>query len=105
MSQAMDPLDYNPHLAPGRKANDDKGTEAGIEHPDRVENYTWQTRPAPPTAAESALADALQAIFAEEVWELPQIVARLNERGIAPPAGAQRWTEAAFRAELARLGR
>jgi hypothetical protein len=98
-------MDHNPLLARDRQANDDKGTEAGIERPDRVENFEWQTRPAPPTAAENALGDALQAIFAEEIYALPQIVERLNRRGIAPPAGADRWTEASFRAELQRLGR
>jgi hypothetical protein len=98
-------MDHNPHLARPRSANDDKGTEAGIERPDRVENVAWQTRAAPPTDAENALADALQAIFADEVYDLAQIVERLNRLGIAPTAGAGRWTEASLRAELGRLGR
>ena len=93
--------DHNPGLTPDPR---DKGTEAGIEHPDRVRNIPWQTRAAPPTAAENALADALQAIFAEEIYELPAIVARLNGH-LPPPAGAPRWTEALLAAELARLGR
>lgn len=98
-------MDHNPHLARLRQPNDDKGTEAGIEHPVRVENIAWQTRPAPPTAAENALADALQAIFADEIYDLPQIVERLNRLGLAPPPGAERWTEASLRTELRRLGR
>jgi hypothetical protein len=92
--------DYNPGLTPDRN---DKGSEAGIEHPDRVENIAWQTRAAPPTAAEDAFADALQAIFAEDIFDLAKIVERLNDL-VPPPAGAARWTEAAVRAELARLG-
>ena len=92
--------DHNPGLTPSR---DDKGSEAGIEHPDRVENIAWQTRAAPPTVAENALADALQAIFAQEIYELPQVVERLNGL-VPPPTGASRWTEAVLSAELARLG-
>ncbi len=92
--------DHNPGLAPDLT---DKGTEAGIEHPDRVENISWQTRAAPPTAEEDRLADALQAIFGKEIYDLPRIVEMLD--GIVPPpAGSPRWTEAVLRAELARLG-
>ena len=92
--------DHNPGLTPDRS---DKGSEAGIEHPDRVENIAWQTRVAPPTAEEDRLADALQAIFAKEIYDLSQVVEMLD--GIVPPPpGTQRWTEAVLRAELARLG-
>jgi len=93
--------DFNPALTPDPR---DKGNEAGIEHPDRVRNIAWQTRAAPPTAAENAFADALQAIFAEEVYDLPGIVHRLNGR-VPPPEGSARWTEAVLAAELRRLGR
>lgn len=96
-------IEYNPNLIARRAPNDNKGGPASIELPDRVENIAWQTRPAPPTAAENALADALQKIFADEVYELAQIVTRLNAAGIAPPNGETRWSEANFRAELARL--
>ncbi|HUB97021.1 MAG TPA: recombinase-like helix-turn-helix domain-containing protein [Stellaceae bacterium] len=91
---------FNPHLTPHPA---DKGSEAGIEHPDRVENIAWQTRAALPTPAENALADALQAIFADEIYDLPRIVERLQGR-VTPPGGASRWSEALLRAELARLG-
>ena len=97
-------MEHNPNLARPRHANDDKGTEADLERPDRVENICWQTRPASPTAAENALADALQAIFADEIYELPRIVERLNRMGLAAPAGAGAWTEASLGAELRRLG-
>jgi hypothetical protein len=95
--------DHNPGLA--ATATDVKGTPATVELPDRVENLMWQTRPAPPSAAENALADALQAIFNDEIYELPRVLARLNETGVAPPAGAASWTEENFRAEMRRLGR
>ncbi len=68
-------------------------------------NVAWQTRAAPPTAAENALADALQAIFAEEIYELPHIVERLNASAWRRPPAPPRWSEASFRAELHRLGR
>jgi hypothetical protein len=98
----MGPMsDHNPALTPDPR---DKGSEAGIEHPGGAQNIAWQTRAAPPTAAETALADALQAIFAEEIYELPGIVARLNGV-LPPPAGSPRWTEALLAAELSRLGR
>lgn len=92
--------DHNPGLTPDLR---DKGSEAGIERPDRVENVAWQTRAAPPTAAENALADALQTLFAAEIYDLTRIVERLDSL-IEPPAGAERWTEALLRAELRRLG-
>jgi hypothetical protein len=92
--------DHNPHLTPRPS---DKGNEAGIELPERVENIPWQTRAAPPTAAENALADALQAIFADEIYDLALIADRLRDR-VPPPHGAPRWSESVLRAELARLG-
>ncbi len=93
--------DHNPGLAPDPR---DKGSEAGIEHPARVRNIAWQTRAAPPSPPENALADALQAIFAEEIYDLPGIVAKLGAL-VPPPEGAPRWTEALLTAALARLGR
>jgi hypothetical protein len=94
--------DSNPWLTDA--ANDSKGGAAAIEHPHRVENIAWQTRPAAPTQTENALADALQAIFAERIYDLPRIVARLAS-AVPPPDGEPRWTEALLRAELQRLGR
>ena len=96
-------LDHNPLLAKSAAADQTKGGPASIEDPARVENLRWQTRPAPLTPWEHALADALQKIFAEEVYTLDGIVERLNRMNIAPPAGAAQWIEASFRAELARL--
>jgi hypothetical protein len=95
--------DYNRQFAAAGQSESRKGGEATIEDPARVENLRWQTRPAPLTAAENALADALQTIFAEEVYALDGIVERLNRMTIAPPAGASAWTEESFRAEVRRL--
>lgn len=95
--------DYNPLLAPTSGADARKGSEATIEDPDRVANLRWQTRPAPLTVAEEALADALQTIFADEVYGLDGIVERLNRMKVSPPAGAPAWSEESFRAEIRRL--
>ena len=95
--------DFNPFLAALRPS--DKGTPEDIENPDKVANIGWQTRPAPPSAYEHRLADALQAIFAEEIYDLAGILARLKASGIAAPAGAPAWTEEAFCAEMHRLAR
>ncbi len=85
------------------KGGDTKGDEASIERVDQVQNVRWQTRPAPLSDYENALADTLQAIFGDEVYDLPGIVRRLNERGPKPPNAAA-WTEELFTAERARLG-
>lgn len=80
-----------------------KGDEASIERPDEVRNIRWQTRPAPLTDYENALADSLQAIFGEEIYDLAGVVRQLNERGPQPRSGDE-WTEEMFTAEMARLG-
>ena len=80
-----------------------KGDATSIERVDEVQNTRWQTRPAPLSDYENALADSLQAIFGEEIYDLAAVVRRLNERGPKPPTGAA-WTEDLFTAEMARLG-
>jgi hypothetical protein len=96
--------DYNAQLAAAGASDASKGSSATIEDPAHIENLCWQTRPAPLTADENALADALQAIFASEVYELAKLVERLNQMKLAPPAGASAWTEETFRVEIRRLG-
>lgn len=66
-------------------------------------NIVWQTRDHAPTAFESELADALEAIFAKEVYELDAIVAELNRRGLRTEDGTE-WTAEAYAATLKRLG-
>jgi hypothetical protein len=92
----------NPWRAPDPTGN--KGGEATLEQPGAAVNVVWQTRAAPPSAHERALADALRASFADDVHDLPGIVARLNAAGLKTISGAT-WTEAVLVAELARLGR
>ena len=93
-------MDYNPWLAATRG---NKGDADTLEDPRRPELLRWQTRARAPTAYEDRLADALRAIFGDEVHELPGIVARLNDAGIPDPDGAP-WTEAGFEAALRELG-
>jgi hypothetical protein len=95
--------DYNTRLAAAGGSDIRKGSSATIEDPARVENLCWQTRPAPLTPDENSLADALQSIFAGEVYDLHAIVDRLNQMKIAPPTGASGWTEENFRTEMRRL--
>jgi hypothetical protein len=55
------------------------------------------------TSYEHALADELEAIYGRGVYDLPGLVAALNETGVRPPDGAD-WTAGTFTAEIARLG-
>jgi hypothetical protein len=90
---------YNPFLEPSNPSA--KGGELTIEHPATVANIQWQTRPAPLTDEENALADSLVAIFAQEIWSLADVVAALNRMGPPPVSGG--WTDETLTAALARL--
>lgn len=61
-----------------------------------------QARRRPPTDYENLLGDAIEAAFTAGAWELPALVARLNEDGIRTPDG-QPWTEERFRQVMAHL--
>ncbi len=96
--------DFNPQLRPWQRP--ELGSAAGkgaLERPDKVVNLVWQTRGAPPTDYENALADSLIACFDAGAEELPDLVAALNARGSRSPGGAP-WTEESFTTEMARLG-
>ena len=93
-------MDHNPWLATPR-AN--KGDADTVEDPRRPELLRWQTRSRAPTGWEERLADALTTIFADEIHDLPGIVARLNEAGVPDPGGG-RWTESGFEAAMRELG-
>jgi hypothetical protein len=95
--------DFNPFHARVRDGGDRKGGEDMIERYDAPVNIRWQTRDHAPNEYEHALADALQAIFEQEIYDLPEIVRELNARGPKAPDDAA-WTEASFAAEMARLG-
>lgn len=96
-------MDYNPRLQPWRKPQpNNAGGKGVIERPGQAENVVWQTRSAPPTDYEAALADALVATFEEGVEELEPLVERLNARGVHAPDGRP-WTAESFEREIARL--
>jgi len=80
-----------------------KGGAAWIERYEAPALIRWQTRPALPTEYETALGDALEALFSNEIYELGAIVAGLNQSGPADPDGKP-WTEASFQAVMKRLG-
>lgn len=63
-----------------------------------------QARDREPTAYESLLGDAIERAFAAGVHDLPGLVGCLNATGPNAPDGAP-WTEASYRALMARLGR
>lgn len=66
-------------------------------------NVVWQTRDHAPTVFERGLADALEEIFAAEIYQLDAVVAALNARGLKTEDGAA-WTAEAFAAAMKRLG-
>lgn len=63
----------------------------------------FQARERGPSPYEDALADALEAAFAQGIDDLPGLVAALDRSGLRLPTG-EAWTEAALTAELNRLG-
>ncbi len=96
---------FNPHLKPwvGAKPQG-AGNAAQIEtYGADLKNIPWQHRSAAPTPYEMALADALEQAFGEGIEDLAPLLKRLNELNVRAPDGAD-WTEANFRAEMARLG-
>ncbi|MDB5411490.1 MAG: hypothetical protein JWL84_6402 [Rhodospirillales bacterium] len=99
-AQEVPPVTYNLFLKPIDPTT--KGGELTIEHPATATNVVWQTRPAPLTDEENALADSLMAIFVKGAWELSDVVAALNEMGPPPVAGGA-WTEKSLAATLARF--
>ncbi|GAA4351568.1 hypothetical protein GCM10023165_39910 [Variovorax defluvii] len=61
-----------------------------------------QARQRPATTYEDLLGDAIERAFAEGAQDLATLVERLNESGLATPAG-QAWTEDNYRQEMAKL--
>ncbi len=63
-----------------------------------------QSRARTLTEAEQALADALEAIFAQKLTDFNEVVAQLNARGVAAPGQpGHPWTLASFTAEIAAI--
>ena len=88
-------MEHNPFLRPSPP-----GARGSVE---KRENIPWQHRAEPPSEFDNALGDALEAIFASGIEELPQLVEELNRRGSRDRAGRP-WTEESFQAEMQRLG-
>ena len=79
-----------------------KGSDTTIEAPERVRNVRWQARTRAPNDYEHRLAETLGALYAADIWELKDIVARLNAAKLRTPAG-EAWTEANFEPEMTKL--
>ena len=96
--------DFNPYLQAFRAARRSEAAGKGqIYNAPERELIIWQTRPAPPSEFELSLAAALEQIFAQRIYELPDIVAALNRDGPRTREGAA-WTEANFVATFRELG-
>lgn len=63
-----------------------------------------QSRGRPLTESEQALADALEAAFANNIHDLDAVAATLTEAGIEPPAGLT-WSAETLVEHLARINR
>jgi hypothetical protein len=97
--------DLNPYLEAYHHRRPSPGGGAGhIFASAERDLIQWQTRPAVPTEYESTLADALEQIFAERTYDLPEIVAALNREGVRTPSG-DAWTERNFQDTLRELGK
>jgi hypothetical protein len=97
--------DLNPYLEAYLNPRASQGGGAGhIFATAERDLIQWQTRPAVPTEYEATLADALEQIFAQRTYDLPQIVAALNREGVRTPSG-DAWTERNFQETLRELGK
>ena len=97
--------DFNPYLEAYQNAQPNKVAGAGqiFAEGDR-DLIVWQTRPAVPSEYEQTLTDALEQIFSQRTYELPQVVAALNREGIRTPGG-EAWTERNFEETFHELGK
>ncbi|MCZ7564819.1 MAG: hypothetical protein M5U08_14425 [Burkholderiales bacterium] len=97
--------DYNRYLEAYRNPRPNQTAGAGqIFAGGERDLIVWQTRPALPTEYEATLASTLEQIFAQRVYELPDIVAALNREGVRTPAG-EAWTEQNFQTTFRELGK
>ena len=72
-------------------------------HPKSLYNEVHQNRTAPATSYESLLGDSIERAFAQDIHDLPGLVAYLNSAGPSAPNG-QAWTSTTYQQEMARLG-
>lgn len=97
--------DFNPYLEAYRNARPNPEAGGGqIFGSGERDLIMWQTRPAVPSEYERTLADALEQIFAQKIYDLPEIVAALNREGVRTPTG-ETWTERNFQDTLHELGK
>ena len=97
-------MDHNPNLSPWTwPTHIDPAGQKSIDKPADLGNMIWQNRPAPPTAYENGLGDALEHVFESGAVELPEVVDKLNELGFKDQNGSA-WTEQSFTLEIKRLG-
>lgn len=97
--------DFNPYLEGYRNPRPNQGAGAGhIFATAERDLIQWQTRPAVPSEYERTLADALEQIFSQRIYDLPEIVAALNREGVRTPGG-EAWTERNFQETLRELGK
>jgi hypothetical protein len=68
-----------------------------------LDEFAHQTIDSPQTAYQTALADALEKIFATGTHDLPGVIGALNAANVKAPDGAA-WTEQNFRAVMAEFG-
>lgn len=96
--------DFNPYL--DAYLNPKRSPNAGggqiFQKSDR-DLIVWQTRPQIPPDYELGLASALEQIFAQRIYDLPDIVAALNREGVRTPED-QAWTEENFQVVFRKLG-
>ncbi|MBI3373669.1 MAG: hypothetical protein HY017_18245 [Betaproteobacteria bacterium] len=97
--------DFNPYLDDYRNARPNRVAGAGqIFATAERDLIVWQTRPAAPGEYERTLADALEQIFSQRLYELAEIIAALNNEGVRTPAG-ETWTERNFQDSFRELGK
>jgi hypothetical protein len=96
--------EFNPYLQAFRAARRSESAGKGqIYNAPERELIVWQTRPAAPTEFELTLGAALEQLFAQRIYELPDIVAALNRDGVRTRQG-ETWTEQSFVATFRELG-
>lgn len=98
----MEPA-FNPYLRPASPPSVQVGGKGYIEIPGKAENLRWQTRKAPPTEYENALANALEQAYASGAAGAEEIVESLNRHAFRDASG-EPWTVASLAAEMAALG-
>ena len=97
--------DLNPYLEAYLSPRASQGGGAGhIFATAERDLIQWQTRPAVPTEYEQTLADTLEQIFGQRIYDLAGIVAALNREGVRTPGG-EAWTEGNFQDSFRELGK